>query len=174
MIWYFWKGPCPLVRVKIEQRGRELNSFEELIKKPSTERLKPLSGPAFMLAKPINISSGVVGRQQPKPVPRASQWKTQELRNLSQDLKNQKRQLLNAPIALSPPRRLKKRRRRTIAKIEGIVVPDKASHGPLGSIPLTPTTVRRRRTALTAATPARSSIIIVIKKAIIRKNALSY
>ena len=33
MIRYFWKGLCPLVRVKIEQRGQELDSFEELVKK---------------------------------------------------------------------------------------------------------------------------------------------
>ena len=33
MIWYFQKGFCLLVRVKIEQRGWELNSFEELVKK---------------------------------------------------------------------------------------------------------------------------------------------
>ena len=33
MIEYFWKGLCPSVQVKIEQCGRELNSFEEIIEK---------------------------------------------------------------------------------------------------------------------------------------------
>ena len=33
MIWYFQEGLCPSVKVKMEQCGRELNSFEELIKK---------------------------------------------------------------------------------------------------------------------------------------------
>ena len=33
MIWYFREGLRPSVRVKMEQRGRELNSFEELVEK---------------------------------------------------------------------------------------------------------------------------------------------
>ena len=33
MIWYFWEGFFSLVRVKIKQRNRELDSFKELIKK---------------------------------------------------------------------------------------------------------------------------------------------
>ena len=33
MIKYFWEGLHSLVRVKIEQRGRELDNFEELVKK---------------------------------------------------------------------------------------------------------------------------------------------
>ena len=32
MIWYFWEGLHPSVRVEIEQRDRELDSFEELVK----------------------------------------------------------------------------------------------------------------------------------------------
>ena len=33
MIWYFQKDLRPSVRVEIEQRGRELTSFKELVKK---------------------------------------------------------------------------------------------------------------------------------------------
>ena len=33
MIWYFQEGLHPLLRVKIEQCGREFHSFEELVKK---------------------------------------------------------------------------------------------------------------------------------------------
>ena len=33
MIRYFWEGLRPLVRVEMEQRGRELDSFEELVEK---------------------------------------------------------------------------------------------------------------------------------------------
>ena len=33
MIWYFQEGLRPLVKVEIEQRGRELNSFKELVEK---------------------------------------------------------------------------------------------------------------------------------------------
>ena len=32
MIWYFWEGLRPSVRIKIDQRGRELDSFKELVK----------------------------------------------------------------------------------------------------------------------------------------------
>ena len=33
MIWYFQEGLRPSVRVEMEQRGPELNSFKELVKK---------------------------------------------------------------------------------------------------------------------------------------------
>ena len=33
MIWYFRGGLCPSVRVEMEQRGRELDSFKELVEK---------------------------------------------------------------------------------------------------------------------------------------------
>lgn len=33
MIWYFRKGLKPSVRVELEQCGRELDSFEEIIEK---------------------------------------------------------------------------------------------------------------------------------------------
>ena len=33
MIWYFWEGFQPSVQVKMEQRGQELNSFEEIVEK---------------------------------------------------------------------------------------------------------------------------------------------
>ena len=33
MIWYFWKGLRPSVKVEIEQRGQELDSFKELVEK---------------------------------------------------------------------------------------------------------------------------------------------
>ena len=33
IIWYFQKGLCLLVRVEIEQRGQELDSFKKLVKK---------------------------------------------------------------------------------------------------------------------------------------------
>ena len=33
MIWYFWEGLCLSIKVEMEQHGRELNSFKELIEK---------------------------------------------------------------------------------------------------------------------------------------------
>ena len=40
MIWYFWEGFCPLVTVKMEQRGQELDSFEELVEKAVDAKAK--------------------------------------------------------------------------------------------------------------------------------------
>ena len=40
MIWYFWEGLRPLVRVKIKQYGRELNSFEETVEKAVNVKAK--------------------------------------------------------------------------------------------------------------------------------------
>ena len=40
MIWYFREGLCPSVRVEIEQRGRELDSFEELVEKAVNAKAK--------------------------------------------------------------------------------------------------------------------------------------
>lgn len=31
MIWYFWEELKPLIKAEIDQRGRELESFEELV-----------------------------------------------------------------------------------------------------------------------------------------------
>ena len=44
----------------MEQRGRELNSFEQLVEKAIDAKAKPPSGPAPKLAKPINTASKVV------------------------------------------------------------------------------------------------------------------
>ena len=40
MIQYFQKGLRPLVQVEIEQRGQELNNFEEIIKKAGNAKAK--------------------------------------------------------------------------------------------------------------------------------------
>ena len=40
MIWYFWEGLRPLIKVEIEQRGQEFDSFEELIKKAVDTKAK--------------------------------------------------------------------------------------------------------------------------------------
>ena len=40
MIWYFQKGLRPSLRVEIEQRGRKLNSFEELVEKAVDKEAK--------------------------------------------------------------------------------------------------------------------------------------
>ena len=40
MIWYFREGLRPLVRVKIEQRSREIDSFKELVKKAVDAKAK--------------------------------------------------------------------------------------------------------------------------------------
>ena len=53
-------------------------------------------------------------------------------------------------------------------------MPKKALHRPLESIPLTATAIRRRKTALSAATLAKLSVTIVTKKTIIWINALSH
>ena len=40
MIWYFREDLRPLVRVKMEQRGQQLDSFEELVKKAVDAKAK--------------------------------------------------------------------------------------------------------------------------------------
>ena len=40
MIWYFQEGLRPLVKVKIEERGWELNSFKEFVKKAVDAKAK--------------------------------------------------------------------------------------------------------------------------------------
>ena len=40
MIWYFQKGLRPLVRVEMEQRGRKLDSFKELVEKAIDAKAK--------------------------------------------------------------------------------------------------------------------------------------
>ena len=138
------------------------------------QKPRPLFGLASILAKLINIAFGVVGCEQLKQVSRVSQWKIQGSRNLSLELKNRKPQLFTAPIVLRPPRKLEKRRKRTITKIERIVVSKKVSYRPLELIPLTPTIVKRRKMAPTATTPARLCGTIVTKKVIIWTNTLSH
>ena len=59
--------------VEIEQRGQELNNFEEIIEKAIDVKLRQPPGLAFMLATPINIASAIVIRQQPKPILMVSQ-----------------------------------------------------------------------------------------------------
>ena len=51
MIRYFRKGFRPLVRVKIEQRGQELDSFEELVKKAVDAKAKAALRPRFYAYK---------------------------------------------------------------------------------------------------------------------------
>ena len=51
MIWYFWEGFRLSVRVKIEQRGRELNSFKELVKKAVDAKAKAALRPRFHACK---------------------------------------------------------------------------------------------------------------------------
>ena len=51
MIWYFWEGPCPSVRVEMEQRGRELDSFEELVKKAVDAKAKAALRPRSYACK---------------------------------------------------------------------------------------------------------------------------
>ena len=40
MIWYFWEGFWPLVQVEMEQRGQELDSFEEKVEKAVDAKAK--------------------------------------------------------------------------------------------------------------------------------------
>ena len=63
MIRYFWEGLCPSVRVKMEQRGQELDNFKELIEKAVDAEAKAALRPVPMLAKPINTTFGEAGRQ---------------------------------------------------------------------------------------------------------------
>ena len=51
MIWYFQEGLRPSVRVEIEQRGRELNSFKELIQKAVDAKAKAALRPRFYACK---------------------------------------------------------------------------------------------------------------------------
>ena len=51
MIWYFQEGFRPSVIVKMEQRGRELNSFEELVKKTVNAKAKAALWPRSYACK---------------------------------------------------------------------------------------------------------------------------
>ena len=51
MIQYFREDFEPLVRVKIEQRGQELNSFKELVKKTVNAEAKATFQPRFYAYK---------------------------------------------------------------------------------------------------------------------------
>ena len=51
MIWYFREGLCPSVKGKMEQRGQELNSFKELVKKASNAKAKAALWPHFYACK---------------------------------------------------------------------------------------------------------------------------
>ena len=51
MIWYFRKGLCPSIRVEMEQRDRELNSFKELVEKTVDAEAKAALRPCFYTRK---------------------------------------------------------------------------------------------------------------------------
>ena len=51
MIRYFQEGLCLLLRVKIEQRSRELDSFKELVKKAVDAKVKAALRPRFYICK---------------------------------------------------------------------------------------------------------------------------
>ena len=51
MIRYFREGLCPSVRVEIEQRGRELDSFEEIVEKTVDAKAKAALRPRFYACK---------------------------------------------------------------------------------------------------------------------------
>ena len=51
MIWYFQEGLRPSVRVEIEQRGREFDSFEELVKKTVNAEAKAALRPSSYTCK---------------------------------------------------------------------------------------------------------------------------
>ena len=40
MIWYFWKGLRSSVKIDMEQRGQELDSFKKLVKKTVDAKAK--------------------------------------------------------------------------------------------------------------------------------------
>ena len=51
MIWYFWKGLRPSVKVEMEQRGQELDSFKKLVKKSVNTKAKATIRPHFYACK---------------------------------------------------------------------------------------------------------------------------
>ena len=51
MIWYFRKGIHPSVKVEIEQRGQELDSFEKLVKKTVNAKAKTALRPRSYACK---------------------------------------------------------------------------------------------------------------------------
>ena len=51
MIWYFQEGLGPLVRVEMKQRGQELDSFKELVKKAVDAKAKAAFQPRFYACK---------------------------------------------------------------------------------------------------------------------------
>ena len=116
-----------------------------------------------MLAKPINSAFGVVDLQQPKLTSRASQRRTQRLKNLSSSLKNRRHQLFSILITLRPPRKLGKRKKRTIGNIDNpagqTISPPRPSQPPGVTQPTTlPENLGLRKTS------AKLSVITVTKK----------
>ena len=163
MIWYFQKSLRPSVTVEMEQCGRELNSFKKLLKKAVDKEAKATLQPrsyacetnqhCFRGSRPPIAKANTHGKLIKNP-------KVEKPKSKSQKSKALAPQYLDGARS---PRKLRRRRRKTITKIEGIVMPKKAPQRPLELITPTPTIVRRRGTAPTAATPTRLSITIVTK-----------
>ena len=51
MIWYFQKSLRPSIKVEMEQRGQELNSFKELVKKTVDVKANAPLRPCFYACK---------------------------------------------------------------------------------------------------------------------------
>ena len=51
MIWYFQEDLGPSIKVEIEERGRKLNSFEELVEKAVDAEARAAFRPCFYVCK---------------------------------------------------------------------------------------------------------------------------
>ena len=93
MIWYFRESLCPSLRVEIEQRGWELDSFEELVKKTVNAEAKASLRPrsyarktdqhCFQDSWPSAVKASTQGQLMKDPKIKKTKFRPQESKTLA-------------------------------------------------------------------------------------------
>ena len=152
----------------MQQRGQELDSFEELVEKAVDAKAKVALRPLCYARRTNQYCFCGSWPSAAKSNTQDSQWKTQRLRNLNSGLRNQKPQFFSAPTALRLLSRLERRKKRKTSNIKTKSL-KRALPQPPGAIWLTPLqeSLDPKRILV------RSSAIIVAKKGTMPTNVLS-
>ena len=120
MIRYFQKGLRPLLRLKMEQRDPEIDNFEELVEKAVDPKAKAALRPRFYTCKTDQHHLRGSRPSAAKANTQGQPMRIRGLKNLSPSLRNQRHQLFSIIITLRPPRRLGRRRKKTIKNIDDL------------------------------------------------------
>ena len=174
MIWYFREGLCPSIRVEMEQCGRELDSFKELVKNAvdaeARATLRPRSYARETDQSFLRDSrpSAAKASTQGQPM---KDLRVKELKSRPQKSKAPAFQRSDSAETSKKARKEKKKNNRQNKR---------DCRARKGSTPATEVNTtdandsKKKKTAPTAATLARLSITIVTKKAIIWTSAPSH